>query len=96
MTVESGQVWKIVKEIVHEVLSTPTKRYEEQIERRTYLLSNRFLVKCHRERIGFACVLCARFRDHDTIVMSAEDLVMHVWQRHDVKEYEAEPDIWES
>lgn len=83
--VEQGQAWKIVKEeIVH-----------EQIEQRTYLLSNRFVVKCHRERVGFACLLCARFRDRDTILESAQGLVRHVWRRHDVNEYEVEPDIWE-
>lgn len=94
VVVERGHAWKIVKEVVHEVLSTP-EYDEEQIEERTYLLSNRFVVKCHRERVGFACVLCARFRDRDTIVASAQGLVKHVWRRHDVNEYEAEPDIRE-
>jgi hypothetical protein len=94
VAVERGRAWKIVKEVVHEVLSTA--RYDkEQIEERTYLLSNRFVIKCHRERVGFACVLCARFRDRDTIVASAQGLVKHVWRRHNVEEYEAEPDIKE-
>lgn len=94
VAVERGRAWKIVKEIVHEVLSTPNYD-EEKIEERTYLLSNRFVIKCHRERGGFACVLCARFRDRDTILASAHGLVKHVWRRHDVDEYEAEPDITE-
>jgi len=94
VVVERGRAWKIVKEIMHEVLSTP-KYDEEQIEERTYLLSNRFVIKCHRERAGFACILCARFRDCDTIVASAQGLVRHVWRKHDVSEYEAEPDITE-
>ena len=87
MAVEPDHVWKIVKEIVHEVPPT-----QDQIEQRTYWLSDRFVVKCHRERVGFACVLCARFRDRDTIVESSQDLVKHVWQRHDEDGYGAEPD----
>jgi hypothetical protein len=94
VVIERGRAWKIVKEVVHEVVST--RDYdEEQIEERTYLLSNRFVIKCHRERAGFACVLCARFRDRDTIVASAQGLVRHVWRKHDVSEYEVEPDIRE-
>lgn len=94
ITVEQGRSWKVVKEVVHEVVSTP-KYDEEQVEERTYLLSNRFVVKCHREWVGFACVLCAQFRDRDTIMESARGLVRHVWQKHDVDEYGAEPDIRE-
>ena len=94
IAVEDGRAWKVVKEIVHEVVSTP-EYDEKQVEKRTYLLRNRFVVKCHRERVGFACVLCARFRDRDTIMESARGLVKHVWQRHDVDEYGAEPDIRE-
>jgi hypothetical protein len=94
LVVERGRAWKIVKEIVREVTSTP-EYDEEQVEERTFLLSNRFVIKCHRERVGFACVLCARFRDRDTIVASTQGLVRHVWRKHDVDEYEAEPDIRE-
>ena len=94
VAVERGRAWKIVKEVVHEVVSTP-EYDEEQVEERTYLLSNRFVIKSHRERVGFACVLCSRFRDRDTIVASAQGLVKHVWRRHNMDEYEAEPDIKE-
>ena len=79
---ERVQAWEIVKKTAY--------------KQRTYLLSNRFVVKCHRKGVGFACVLCARFRDRDTIVESAQDLVAHVRQRHDVGEYKTEPDIWET
>ena len=77
---------------MHKLVSTPEYE-EERIEERTYLLSNRFVVKCHRERVGFACVLCARYRERDTIVGSVQGLVRHVWQKHNVEEYEMEPDI---
>jgi hypothetical protein len=39
VAVEQGWAWKIVKEIVHKVLSMP-ECIEEQIKKRTYLLSN--------------------------------------------------------
>ena len=51
------------------------------------------MVKCHRERVGFACVLCARYHERDTIVGSVQGLVRHVWQKHNVDEYEMELDI---
>jgi hypothetical protein len=92
IAVEQGCAWKIIKEVVHKVASTP-KYDEEQIEELIYLLNNRFVIKCHRERVGFACVLCARYREGDTIVASAQGLVRHVWQKHNVDEYEMEPDI---
>lgn len=95
VNVEQGRAWKIVKEVVHEKVSTPAYN-EEQIEERTYLVGNRFVVKCHRERMGFACALCARFRDRDTVLESAQGLVRHVWQKHDAEEYELEPDIRET
>lgn len=94
LAVEQGRAWKIVKEVVHERVMTPDYD-EEQIEERTYLISNRFVIKCHREKMGFACVLCSRFRDRDTILESAQGLVRHVWQKHDAEEYEVEPDIRE-
>lgn len=92
VNVEQGRAWKIVKETVREKISTPDYD-EEQVEERTYLIGNRFVIKCHREKMGFACVLCARFRERDTILESAQGLVRHVWQKHSVEEYESDPDI---
>lgn len=94
VNVEKGRAWKIVKETVREKISTPDYD-EEQIEERTYLIGNRFVIKCHRENMGFACVLCAGFRERDTILESAQGLVRHVWQKHDGVEYESDPDIRE-
>jgi len=96
IAVEDGRAWKVVKKIVHKVVSTP-EYDKKQVEKRTYLLRNRFVVKCHRERVGFACVLCERSSDDVTICKSARALVRHVEQSHDVDEYEAEgPDIEEA
>jgi hypothetical protein len=93
--VEEGRAWKIVKEIIHDRIST--EEYDDEvIEERTYLISNRFMVKCHREKAGFACILCYRNRDRDTLCETANGLVKHVWAKHDVAEYESEPDIREA
>jgi len=92
--VEAGRAWKIEKEIVHERVSKP-KYEEEVIEERTFLLGNRFIIKSHREKAGYACVLCYRHRDRDTICESISGLVKHVWQKHDVSEYESDGDIRE-
>jgi len=71
------------------------KRFED----RTYLLSARFLVKCHRpggERgKGYACYLCYRNRERDTLVKTIRGLVGHVMDKHEVGEYEREVDIRE-
>jgi len=92
MAVEEGRAWKIVKEVVHNKISTP--EYDDEIiEDREYLIGNRFVIKCHRETAGFACALCYRYRDKDTLLESANGLVRHVWQRHSVEEIESDRDI---
>ena len=68
---------------------------DEVVEERTFLLGNRFAIKCHREKAGFACVLCYRYRDRDTICESINGLVKHIWQKHDIAEYESDKDIRE-
>ena len=86
LEVEQGRAWKIVKEILHERISTP--EYDDEIiEERIFLLGNRFVIKCHREDGGFACLLCYRNRDKDTLLESAQGLVRHIWQKHEVEEF---------
>jgi hypothetical protein len=86
LEVEQGRAWKITKDVVHERIET--KEYDEEImEERTYLIGNRFVVKSHRENGGFACILCARGRDKDTLLESPQGLVRHIWQKHDAQEY---------
>ncbi|KAM7187991.1 hypothetical protein V8F20_010726 [Naviculisporaceae sp. PSN 640] len=71
------------------------KRYED----RTYLLTPKFMVKCHRvgaERPGgkgYACYLCFRNRDKDTLLKTVRGLVGHVRDKHEIIEYEREEDI---
>jgi hypothetical protein len=86
LAIEQGRAWRIVKEILHERISTP--EYDDEIvEERTYLIGNRFVIKSHRENGGYACLLCFRNRDKDTLLESPQGLVRHVWQKHSVEEY---------
>lgn len=90
--VQFGRAWRITREMLRE--RRVGERFEDEVaEERTYLLSNRFVVKCHREQAGFACVLCSRYRYRDTVCPTAEGLVKHVWQQHEAAEYEDEVDI---
>jgi hypothetical protein len=65
--------------------------------KRVFRVSNRFLVKCHRDvgRSEFACVICSRERDKDVLCGSIRSLIRHVWLRHDFDEYRREIDIRE-
>jgi hypothetical protein len=92
--IQPGRAWKIDKELVHE--KRAGGKYEDEfIEERTYYINNRFIVKCHREGAGFACILCFRYRDADTLCESAQRFVNHVWKKHSVAEYDTDPDIEE-
>jgi hypothetical protein len=53
------------------------------------------VVKCHRENAGFACLLCYRFREKDTLLESVNGLIRHLWQRHEAQEIEDDEDIKE-
>jgi len=92
--VEAGRAWKVEKERVKEQIKTP-EFVDEVIEERTFLINNRFIIKSHREMAGFSCVLCYRHRDRDTICESIAGLVKHIWQKHDVAEYEDDLDMKE-
>jgi hypothetical protein len=92
--IQSGRSWKIDKELVHEKRASD-KFENEFIEERTYFISNRFMVKCHREGAGFACILCFKYRDADTLCETAQRFVNHVWKKHSVAEYDTDPDIEE-
>jgi len=92
--IQPGRAWRIDKELLHERVSTD-RVDKEQIEERTYFINNRFIVKCHREGAGFACILCFRYREADTLCETAQRFVNHVWKKHSVAEYEMDPDIEE-
>jgi hypothetical protein len=93
LEIEPGRAWKITKEVVRERIATADYD-EEVVEDRIYLVSNRFVIKCHRSSGGYACAICARFRDKDILLDSPQSLIRHVWQKHDVEEYQ-DPDIRE-
>lgn len=88
--------YNIVKKVVRQRVSRGPAEGAEVVEiaqDRTYLLTDRFIVKCHREGVGFACYLCFQHRDRDALCKGVESLVTHVLDKHDVFEYEGDPDI---
>ncbi|KAL2019008.1 hypothetical protein VTK56DRAFT_10173 [Thermocarpiscus australiensis] len=96
--------WKIEKEVaICGGLSTGERRYDardsddgaETIVIRTYLLTRRFIFKCHREGSGYACYLCFCHRDRDTLFRSEESLVSHITNKHSTGEYGVDRDIKE-
>lgn len=97
------QSWKIEKEVAVRGLSTgQDRRYSrdsddgaETIVVRSYLLTRRFVFKCHREGSGYACYLCYSQRDRDTLCRSEEGLVSHITSKHSAAEYESDRDIKE-
>ncbi|KAK0716247.1 hypothetical protein B0H67DRAFT_610807 [Lasiosphaeris hirsuta] len=68
----------------------------EIVEMCTFLVTARFIAKCHREGRGFACWLCWRGRESDTLSHGVSGLVGHVGGKHRVEEWEGEGDIRET
>lgn len=62
---------------------------------RKFLVDNRFVIKCHREWGGFACVLCAQFKEEDTVCRSIGALIEHLWKEHTSEELAKDKDIVE-
>jgi hypothetical protein len=87
--------WRIEKEVAvrGRGYSRASDDGSEAIVIRTYLLTRRFIFKCHRESSGYACYLCFRHRDRDTLCRSEEGLVSHVTSKHSISEYEGDRDI---
>ena len=91
---EARRPWRIDKEIVVKERSLPrTGELVKTVEDRGYIITSRFLDKCHREDGGFACFLCYRFRDRDTLCRWPESLVNHIAEKHDIRELEGDADI---
>jgi len=94
IAIQPSRSWRIDKELVHEKKNEG--RFEnERIEERTYFVSNRFIVKCHRPGAGFACILCFKYRDSDTLCENTQRFINHIWKKHSYAEYEADGDIEE-
>lgn len=95
IAIEADRSWRMEKEVVRDRVSKGLHEKEivELVEVRTYMLTNRFLVKCHREGVGYACYLCFRHRQSDTLCKGMRRLVDHVVENHTIGEYETDPDI---
>jgi hypothetical protein len=76
-----SKAWQIIK--------------EGEKRQRTFLVGTRFLVKSHRQGVGFACVLCSEYRDGDTVCTEVRSLVEHIWREHTCAELEWDDDIGE-
>ncbi|KAK3328680.1 hypothetical protein B0T19DRAFT_197008 [Cercophora scortea] len=100
-TTHGRQQWKIDKDVTvsQRVIKSrdPTQLDElvKTVEARSYLLTSRFMAKCHRPGPdgGYACVLCARYRERDTVCRFAESLARHVAERHAAEEVMGDSDV---
>ncbi|KAK4243541.1 hypothetical protein C7999DRAFT_44669 [Corynascus novoguineensis] len=102
--VDGCRSWRIEKEVAVRRLNSARndRRHSlsggsesDNIMLRTFLLTQRFIFKCHREKSGYACYLCFLHRDGDTLSTSEEGLVSHITSKHGITEYESDPDIKE-
>ncbi|KAK4172983.1 hypothetical protein QBC36DRAFT_64803 [Triangularia setosa] len=66
---------------------------DEQVDTRSFILTSRFVAKCHRPDSGYACYLCFCHRDRDTLCRTEEALVSHVAGKHSIAEYKQDRDI---
>jgi hypothetical protein len=83
--VRPGKAW--------EILAESCDRYSRK--RYRFLIKNRFIIKSHRQGAGFACVLCARFKESDTVCRDVGALMEHLWRDHTKEELEKDEDIFE-
>jgi hypothetical protein len=81
-----GKAWEII---------TDGRKGGDGYKRRIFLVKNRFVIKCHREGTGFACILCARFKESDTVCREIGALMDHLWREHTSEELEKDDDILE-
>ncbi|KAK3370709.1 hypothetical protein B0H63DRAFT_487485 [Podospora didyma] len=93
----SPQPWRIDKEVVMRERrgsrGSPHDDRDGDVVMWTYLVTDRFMAKCHREDVGYSCYLCFRNRPRDTLIRDEESLVSHLVKEHGISEYEADPDI---
>lgn len=84
-----GKAWEIIVD--------SGKNFDEHTKMlsRTFRVQNRFVIKCHRETGGFACVLCARFRASDTVCREIGALMEHLWKEHSSEDMGRDEDIVE-
>ncbi|KAF1985665.1 hypothetical protein K402DRAFT_334043 [Aulographum hederae CBS 113979] len=102
--IEPSRAWKITKDVEHSRATKTRKNSttgkeetveEIVVEEKTWHVTNRFVVKCHRQNGEFACVLCSENRNVDTIWESMKGLVGHVQRVHGWEELRGEVDVRE-
>lgn len=78
-----------------EVTADSAKKFDEHTAflSHTFLVDNRFVIKSHRVKGDFACVLCTRFRKSDTTCRDIGTLMEHLWRDHTSEELEQDEDI---
>lgn len=83
MHLSPGKAWEVRKE---------DAGYE-----RCFQVSNRFVVKCHRDNADgqYTCVLCSQHADVDTVCGDVKALIKHIWEDHSIGELKHEEDITE-
>ncbi|KAF2738368.1 hypothetical protein EJ04DRAFT_520335 [Polyplosphaeria fusca] len=62
---------------------------------RQFMMSNRFVIKSHRDGGGYACLLCSKHRKADTGCKDVNALVEHIRREHSIGEIVDEVDIEE-
>lgn len=89
--VESDDIWAIRKPTTRWItIDGYDREVDEDLE---FIVSQRFVIKCHTPAGDFACVLCTKFRDGDVLCASADALINHVGRSHSIDELEWEPDF---
>lgn len=83
LSLSPGKAWEVLK--------------DEDGYERCFKVSNRFVVKCHRDGADgqYTCVLCTRHADCHTVCGDVKALIKHIWSDHSIAELKNEEDITE-
>lgn len=78
-----GKAWEVCKN-------------EDGFER-TFQISNRFVVKCHRGGADgqYTCVLCSNHTNEYSVCGDVKALIKHIWEEHSIAQLKHEEDITE-
>jgi len=78
-----GKAWEVCKE-------------DDGFER-IFQISNRFVVKCHRDGADgqYSCVLCSAHADVVSVCGDVKALIKHIWEEHNIAQLKNEEDITE-
>lgn len=72
-------------------------RKNEDGSDRIFQVSNRFVVKCHRDNNDgqYSCILCSDHTDSVSICGDVKTLIKHIWEEHSIGDLKHEEDITE-